>query len=230
VAAARKTVVEFDKSEEPMTAHVFADNVEHGFHRKLGPVLIGHSFWELLGFPKILSACNFSESEIRTAEISILNRLIAQNSESGIFSWLQTVAIDELLVIESKQFGLDRYYRILDKILKHQSVIEEQLYQREKDLFGLEDCLFLYDLTNTYFEGVCSKNAKAKYCKNQKEKRSDCPQVIVALVLDGDGFVRHHRIFNGKMSDSKSLKQILKALETDFAGKPMPTIVFDRGM
>jgi len=228
--SARKTVVEFDKSEEPMTAHVFVDNVEHGFHRELGPALIGHAFWECLGFPKIFSACNFSESEIKTAEISILNRLISQDSESGILSWLQTVAIDELLDIESKQFGRDRFYRISDKILKHQSLIEKQLYQQEKDLFGLEDCLFLYDLTNTYFEGVCSKNAKAKYCKNQKEKRSDCPQVVVALVLDGDGFVRHHRVFNGKMSDSKSLKQILKALETDFAGKPMPTIVFDRGM
>jgi len=52
----------------------------------------------------------------------------------------------------------------------------------------------------------------------------------VALVLDGDGFIRRHRIFNGKMTDVKSLDKILIALEDDFKDKPMPTIIFDRGM
>ena len=97
-------------------------------------------------------------------------------------------------------------------------------------MFSLEDCIFLYDLTNTYFEGVCARNPKAKYNKNQKEKRSDCPQVVVALVLDGDGFIRRHRVFDGKMSDSKSLGSIVGALETEFSDKTMPTIIFDRGM
>ncbi|MBL0731380.1 MAG: hypothetical protein JJW03_00785 [Desulfosarcina sp.] len=52
----------------------------------------------------------------------------------------------------------------------------------------------------------------------------------MALVLDGDGFIRQHRIFNGTMADVKSLDKILMALENDFKDKPMPTIIFDRGM
>jgi transposase len=227
--SARQSVCDFTKTDQQI-AEVFVDDVQHGFNRELGPLLIGDTFWTRLGFPDILRECEFSLSEIKTAEISVLNRLIAQDSENAILSWMQTVAIDELLGIESKQFGDDRFYRVSDKLLKHQAHIEKQLYQHEKELFRLEGCIFLYDLTNTYFEGVCAQNSKAQYCKKQKEKRDDCPQVVVALVLDGAGFIRRHQIFEGKMTDSKSLSKILAGLESNFEDQDMPTIVFDRGM
>lgn len=227
--SARQRVCDFKESDQ-RTAEVFIDDVTNGFTRELGTVLIGDTFWKRLRFSVILRECGFRASEVKTAEISVLNRLIAQDSEYGIISWLQTVAIDEVLGVDFMQFGRDRFYRISDKLLKHQAYIEEQLYQREKELFSLEDCIFLYDLTNTYFEGTCWRNPKAEYNKNQKEKRSDCPQVVVALLLDGDGFIRRHRIFEGKISDAKSLGKILAGLEDDFKDKRMPTIVFDRGM
>lgn len=217
-------------SEKRGTAEVFIDEVSHGYSRELGTVLIGHNFWERLNFPNILKECGFNERQVKTAQISVLNRLIAQDSEHSIISWLQTVAVDELLGIDTSPMREDRFYRISDKLLKNQGEIEERLYQREKDLFSLEDSVFLYDLTNTYFEGVCAGNPKAGYCKNQKEKRSDCPQVVVALVLDGDGFIRRHRMFPGKMSDAKSLKEIILAIEEEFQESHMPTIIFDRGM
>ena len=229
--SAREQVCKFvRKTENNRTAEVFIDEVSHGYSRELGTVLIGHNFWERLNFPNILKECGFNERQIKTAQISVLNRLIAQDSEYSIISWLQTVAVDELLGIDTSQMKDDRFYRISDKLLKNQEEIEESLYQREKDLFSLEDSVFLYDLTNTYFEGVCAGNPKAEYCKNQKEKRSDCPQVVAALVLDGDGFIRRHRMFPGKMSDAKSLKEIISAIEEEFQGSRMPTIIFDRGM
>jgi len=227
--SARQRVAEC-KGSDGQTAEIFVDAVEHGYNRVVGPALIGDTFWKRLNFPVILRECGLRESEITTAEITVLNRLISQDSENGIIPWLKTVAVDDLLGIDLMQFGNDRFYRISDKLLKHQDYIEDELYQREKHLFSLEDCIFLYDLTNTYFEGVCAGNPKAKYSKNQKEKRSDCPQVVVALVLDGDGFIRRHRVFEGKMSDSKSLGSIVGALSTEFSDKEMPTIIFDRGM
>jgi transposase len=229
--SARERVCKFiGETQNNRTAEVFIDEVSHGYSRELGTVLIGHNFWERLNYANILKECGFNERQIKTAEISVLNRLIAQDSEYSIISWLQTVAIDELLGIDTSQVGDDRFYRISDKLLKNQAEIEESLYQRQKDLFSLEDSIFLYDLTNTYFEGVCAGNPKAEYNKNQKEKRSDCPQVVVALVLDGDGFIRRHRMFNGKMSDAKSLKEIISVIEQEFKEGRMPTIVFDRGM
>lgn len=227
----REQVCKFKKAiKDKSTAEIFIDDVQHGYDRELGPILIGHCFWERLNFSTILSDCGFNKRQIKTAQISLLNRLIAQDSEHSIISWLQTVAIEEIVGLDVSRYGDNRFYRISDKLLKNRDYIEENLYQREKNLFSLEDSIFLYDLTNTYFEGVCAKNPKAQYNGNQKEKRTDCPQVVVALVLDGDGFIRRHRIFNGKMTDVKSLDKILIALEDDFKDKPMPTIIFDRGM
>ena len=88
----------------------------------------------------------------------------------------------------------------------------------------------MYDLTNTYFEGLCRRNPKAKFNKNQKEKRSDCRQIVVALVLDQEGFIRRHYVLDGKTSDAKSLEDILKALEQDFQNAELPTIIMDRGV
>jgi transposase len=215
---------------EPATAEVFIDDVQHGYDREVGPVLIGHTFWERLNFPEILKDCEFTESQIRNAEISVLNRLIEQDSENAILPWINTVAIDEILGIDTKKFGNDRFYRISDKLLNNSEYIEENLYQQEKSLFNLKSTIFLYDLTNTYFEGVCANNPKAEYNGNQKEKRSDCPQVVVALVIDEEGFIRRHKIFNGKMTDVKSLETILQGLKNEFSNQSMPTIIFDRGM
>lgn len=231
----REQVCKFEKeTKDKNTAEVFIDDVQHGYDRELGPVLIGHHFWELLNFPTILEGCGFNKRQIQTAEISLLNRLIAQDSEHSIISWIKTVAVEDIVDLNMRQYGSrygdDRFYRISDKLLKNQDDIEANLYQREKDLFSLEDSIFLYDLTNTYFEGICAKNPKAEHNGNQKEKRTDCPQVVIAVVLDGEGFIRHHRMFNGKMTDVNSLEKIVIKLEDDFKDKPMPTIIFDRGM
>ncbi|MCP3926747.1 MAG: transposase [Desulfobacterales bacterium] len=229
--SAREQVRGFNKDvKENNVAEIFVDDVQHGYDRQLGSVLIGHCFWERLHFPMILSDCGFSDSQIKNAEISILNRLIAQDSEHSILSWIKTVAIDDILGLDTRKYGDDRFYRISDNLLRNREYIEENLYQREKDLFNLEDSIFLYDLTNTYFEGICAKNPKAEYNGNQKEKRTDCPQVVVALVIDQEGFIKGHRIFNGKMTDVKSLEKILDDLKEDFKDKSLPTIIFDRGM
>src|SRR3990172_4256939 len=88
----------------------------------------------------------------------------------------------------AEEFGEDRFYRISDRLLQHQAAIEASLYDRERSLFSLNGAIYLYDLTNSYFEGTADGNPKAEYNGNQKEKRTDCPQVVVALALDGAGF------------------------------------------
>jgi DNA-binding transcriptional regulator PaaX len=211
-------------------AEVFVDQVEHGFGRILGPVLIGHTFWKRLGLPEILSECGFSEIQSDIAEISVLNRLIKGNSENAIPVWVKTSAISDLFCEKAEDLRKDVFYRISDKLLDNQKKIEAMLYEREQSLFQLNSAIYLYDLTNTYFEGACGRNPKAEYNKNQKEKRSDCPQIVVALVLDGDGFCRKHFVFNGKMSDAKSLEKILDQLKFDFGNAKLPTIIMDRGV
>jgi transposase len=167
---------------------------------------------------------------MKTAGLSVLNRLIAQDSENAMPSWLQTVAVEELLEVNVDQFGEDRFSRISDKLLKHQEQIETLLSQREHDLFNLSSSIFLYDLTNTYFEGSGGGNPKAEYNGNQKEKRTECPQVVAALMVDCEGFIRRHRMLNGTMTDAKSLKHMIIHLQKEFQNTPMPTLIFDRGV
>jgi len=134
--SARKQVCKInDGSSDIATAEIFVDDVQHGYNRQLGPVLIGHHFWNVLNYPKILKECNFSESQLKNAEISILNRLIAQDSEHSIVSWIKTAAIDDILGLDTRKYGDDRFYRISDALLKNQEYIEEALYDQERNLF-----------------------------------------------------------------------------------------------
>jgi len=78
--SAREQVCKFvRKTENNRTAEVFIDEVSHGYSRELGTVLIGHIFWERLNFPNILKECSFNERQIKTAQISVLNRRIGLN-------------------------------------------------------------------------------------------------------------------------------------------------------
>jgi transposase len=214
----------------PEVAEVYVDGVEHGHDRVLGPLLIGHSFWLRLEFPKLLAGCGFNNQQIHTAEISILNRLIAQNTEHTIPAWIKTVAVEDLIDKAAEDFADDRFYQISDLLLRHQATIQTQLYEKEKSLFNLNNTIYLYDLTNTYFEGMCARNPQAQFNKNQKEKRTDCRQIVIALVLDEEGFIRRYHQFSGKMTDVKSLEKILQILSADFQDASLPTIVMDRGL
>jgi len=214
----------------PAVAEVIIDEVAHGHDRSLGPVLIGHHFWQQLGFPALLSECGFNGIQTATAEISLLHRLITPGSENSLLTWIPTVAVADLISCHAEEFAEDRFYRISDKLLAHQAELEAGLYGRERTLFGLTNSIFLYDLTNTYFEGQAQGNPKAEYNGNQKEKRTDCPQIVVAMAVDGDGFIRRHWTFNGKMSDCQSLVKILDRLAADATGMDKPTIIMDRGV
>lgn len=212
------------------TAEVYIDDLDHEFTRELGPGLIGHTFWQRLGFDEILRNCGISNQQLRTAEITVLNRLLVGDNENNILSWLQTTAIGDLLGAEIESYGKDRFYRISDKLLLQKDTIEKKLYESERTYFGGESSLILYDLTNSYFEGSCEANPKAEYSKNQKEKRTDCPQIVIALILDGEGFCRRHFTFKGKMSDSKSLSHILGSFKNEFKDQQNPTVIIDKGI
>ena len=231
----RKQVTEKNNpSDEPLIvediAEVFISQVEHKDDRELGPLLIGKRMWDILGFEQSLHGAGFSKPQIKTAQISILNRLISGDSEHAIPSWIKTTGVEDIIDSKAEEYTDDRFYRISDKLLSKKKYIEDSLYANTKSHFRYNSSIFLYDLTNTYFEGQQLNNPKSKYNKNQKEKRSDCPQVIVAIVLNEEGFLRKHFVFEGKLTDGKSLSKILDSLEEEFKSHSLPTIIMDRGI
>jgi transposase len=129
-----------------------------------------------------------------------LNRLIEPSSELAMSEWVWRSALADILKQDFAELNKDRLYRNMDR-LYGKCPIEAALCAKEKSLFSLEASILLYDLTSTYFKGVCLSNPKAKRGYS-RDSRPDCKQVVVGLVLDGEGFPKAHEIFAGNRSDS----------------------------
>jgi len=216
---------------ETEATEIYPDQTTHTQDRISGPLIIGNEIWNRLKIDGILENLSFKKRHIEVAKISILNRLISQDAEYAIPGWTKTYATNDIISNKSENYGKDIYYTISDKLFAHKDKIEKSVYRNIKSLFSLNNSIILYDLTNSYFEGSCEGIKKAEFNGNQKEKRTDCKQIVVALILDGDGFVITHKVFNGKMSDAKSLKQIIHLISEDYGGiVNLPTLIFDRGV
>ncbi|MBL8415598.1 MAG: hypothetical protein JNM42_14255 [Propionivibrio sp.] len=109
--------------------------------------------------------------------------------------------------------------------MRHRAAIEAHLFSSIETLFSLEETVTLYDLANTYFEGDATANPKA-YFGRSKEKRSDCPLVTLGLVLDGSGFIRRSKTFDGNVSEGETLEVMLSGL----GAPPGAMVIMDAGM
>ncbi len=95
---------------------------------------------------------------------------------------------------------------------KKKTAIEEHLYKREHNLFGLQETITLYDLTNNYFEGQSKANTFTAH-GHSMEKRFDCPLVTLGLVLDSSGFPWRSHVYEGNVSEETTLAEMLHDLE-----------------
>ena len=197
--------------------------------REAGPVHVGHQMWQQLGLEEILTAAGLSERAGQLSEAMTLNRLIFPLSEHAIPDWMGRTALDDVLETKLSRLSDEALYRNLDRLHPNREQIERELAEREKTLFHLDDTVYLYDLTSTYFEGQAASNPQAKRGYS-RDKRPDCKQVVVGLVLDRDGFPKAHEVFDGNRQDRTTVGEMLDRLEKRASPKPGSTVVVDRGM
>jgi hypothetical protein len=214
--------------------YVSVDLQSLGFmqQRSLGPDLVGNAFWNKLDFDEILAGCGFSGRERALAQAVVVGRLVAPASDLATIHWLkERCALIELLKDDLSEVGKDAVYEIADKIWDNKDRIELFLKTQEEALFPGRTSLFLYDVTNTYFEGACLGNELAQR-GHSKDKRNDCPWVALALVIDKDGFPITSRIYEGNKSEPQTLEEILENVypQTEQGSLFLPTIVMDRGI
>ena len=198
-------------------------------HREAGPVHVGYQFWCRLELDRILRDCGLSATVLRLACAMVLNRLIAPASEHAMPAWLRRTALGDLLGTDFDTLEEDPLYKVLDKLYPHRAAIEAALAERERSLFNLDVTIYLYDLTSTYFEGQCARNPKAKRGYS-RDHRPDCKQVVVALVINRDGFAITHEVFAGNTQDRATLATMLDVLTARAGLKEGATVVVDRGM
>lgn len=213
---------------------VLIDRVEHQHETTLGPELVGWHAWRKLQLDGVLDRLGFNAAQRVAAAVTVLNRLVEPVSEHGLLNWLPTSSLADLLGEEV--YGSDeRYYRIGDQLLAAQTAIEAHLQEAVQAHFGLSRTLILYDLTNTHFEGVCAANPKAQRGAN-KQKRRDCPQVVVGVCFDECGFVLGHQTFAGNTREAGTLATMLGALEKrvnaagHLASAIKPLVIMDAGL
>lgn len=205
------------------------ERVETEQHREAGPVHVGHQIWQQLGLEEILGRAGVSKQARLLSEVMTLNRLIFPLSELSMVEWIRRTALGDILGTDFSELSEDCLYRNLDKLYPKREQIERELGEREKTLFNLDDMVYLYDLTSTYFEGLAELNSQAKRGYS-RDKRSDCKQVLVGLVLDRDGFPKAHEIFEGNRQDRSTVDEMLQTLEKRTGKHPGATVVVDRGM
>lgn len=206
---------------------VLLDEIQTQQVVELGPQLVAMKAWDALGFPPMLQNLGMNPTAIATAQVMISNRLIEPLSEWALIDWAQRTALPELLDVRLSKTTKDRLYRVSDELLKHRKPIETTLRDKTRNLFSLSRSVILYDVTNTHFEGICAKNPKAKHGKN-KQKRNDCRQVAVGMAFDENGFPLAHEVFEGNISDTKTLRRILARLALPEAGLK-PVVILDAG-
>jgi transposase len=220
------------KTTENETLEVRVDDLAITHSRSFGPELVCHHTWNELQLPKLLKTLGFNAMERSMAEAVVAGRLIAPGSELSTWKWIRKhSSIGELTEESLDKLGLNRLYRIGDKLLLHKDSIEKHLLNREKKLHPNRDMLYLFDLTNFHFEGQCLNNNFAHRGKS-KQKRSDCPLVSLGLIVDSDGFPVSSKIFPGNVSEPQTLREILEQmglLDDNFSAM-RPTLVMDRGI
>ena len=208
---------------------VYPDQVSMEEARAAGCVHVGHQMWHRLGLGEILREIGLSAPVRLLSEVMVLNRLVAPCSEHAMPDWVQRTALSDILRVDLGELSDESLYRNLDHLHPNRRRIEEALAQREKSLFNLDDTYYLYDLTSTYFEGQCLANPKAQR-GHSRDKRPDCKQVVVGLVLDRDGFPKAHEVFAGNRQDRTTVEEMLGILEARSGRRGGGTVIVDRGM
>ncbi len=159
----------------------------------------------------------------------VFYRLLDPGSEWRLHrQWFEHSAVGDLLGEDFSLVQIDKLYRCLDKLLVHKQAFFGTLKERWQALFGVSFEVLLYDLTSTYFECDPPETGKRKFGYS-RDKRPDCVQVVIALIVTPEGFPLAYEVMAGNTADSSTLAGFLEKIEVQY-GKANRTWVMDRGI
>ncbi len=156
-------------------------------------------------------------------------RLISPGSEWRLHrQWYEQSAMGDLLGEDFSLVQIDKLYRCMDKLLEHKQDMFSFLQQRWKRLFNVKFDVLLYDLTSTYFECDPPNKGKREYGYS-RDKRGDCVQVVIALIVTPEGFPLAYEVLPGSTSDKTTLNDFMKKIEEQY-GQFDRIWIMDRGI
>ena len=226
----------FDKRAEEVkeTKHtnfrtIDLNSIEASESRSFGGEYLCDSIWNELDMNKFLKRMDISENTIPILESLVIGRLVDPGSERYTKEWVENRSSLYELTGNPVRPSLSSYYRGGDYLFGIKDELEKHLAKKEKSLFSLNESLFFFDLTNSYFEGEARGNPKAQYGRS-KEKRSDCKLVTMGMIIDELGFAKYSEMFPGNQVEAATLSEMVKAMESNLSGSTDKTIVMDAGI
>ncbi len=220
-------------ADDPNVARVLLNKVRLERTRQLGDCFLGLELWKRLEldqfFEQLLDGDRADLPWSRVVAVLAINRLCAPGSELSIEQrWFPKTALDELLGIDGTKLNDSRLYRCLDHILPHKTKLERHLKQKYGELFEASFDVLLYDLTSSYVEGAASRNPMMRRGYS-RDHRGDCKQVVIALIVNTEGFPISYETFDGNRAEVTTLEVVLRMVERKY-GKARRVWVFDRGI
>ena len=224
---------EAEVPDDPNVARVLVKKVRVERTRRFGDCYVGLELWKQLGLAEFfvphLDVDGADVPWSRVAAVLAINRLCAPGSELAVEQhWYPSTALDDLLHIEAGKINDTRLYRCLDRLLPLKTKIEQHLKQRFGELFQAEFDVLLYDLTSTYVEGAAEVNPMMRRGYS-RDHRPDCEQLVLALIVNQDGFPFSYELFDGNRADVSTVEAILRTVERKH-GKARRVWIFDRGV
>jgi transposase len=219
--------------DDPQVARVLLNKVRLERTRQFGSCFLGLDLWKRLELDRFFEqTVDHEPADVpwsRVAALLAINRLCAPGSELAIEQrWYPSTALDDLLEIAEGKINDTRLYRCLDRILPHKTKLERHLKERYGALFGAEFDVLLYDLTSTYVEGAAEKNPMVRRGYS-RDHRPDCEQLVIALIVNNEGFPFSYETFDGNRTDVSTMETILRMVERKY-GKARRIWVLDRGI
>ena len=180
--------------------------------REVGAEWMSYQVMDQLRIASFLERQGWEPDDIKLAQSHIISRAVYPASELETARWIkENSSVCEITGYDIEKITKDRLYAISKKLYSEQQALEQHLSVRTNELFDIEDKIILYDLTNTYFEGRKKGSRLAQYGRS-KEKRSDAKLVVLALVVNPEGFIKYSSILEGNMADSKTLEGMINNL------------------
>jgi transposase len=218
---------------DPDIVRIRLDSVGWSNGRRFGDVWLARWLWRYVGLDAIVARrLPQGKETVPPADVvalEVINRLCQPCSEFALAEhWYASTGLEDLLGVPDSEVTKDRLYRTLDRLRQAQEAIEDDLAKNFGTLFQLDYELLLYDLTSSYFEGLAEENDLAARGYS-RDHRSDCPQIVLALVVTREGFPLAHYTLPGNSKDLETVEKVVRAIEKRF-GKSQRVWVMDRGM
>lgn len=203
--------------------------------RQWGAVWLALRLWQQLGldafFAERLPRSRKGTRWDQVLFVLVAYRLIAPGSEWRLHrQWYEGTALGDLLGADARLADIHKLYACHDRLLAHKAALFGHLSQRWRDLFGVTFDVLLYDLTSTYFESnpPFADDDKRRYGYS-RDHRSDCVQVVIALIVTPEGLPLAYEVLPGNTVDNSTLRGFLQRIEQQY-GKARRTWVMDRGI